>query len=180
MNQLLIGNRVGKLTVWGRVPKELRHTKNSELYCICDCGGFSQVLQYNLKSGNSKTCGCGQLEASKANGKLRKKHGHWREIRPGVWRSTPTYKSWEAMKRRCLNPNDPAYKNYGGRGITICEKWNSFENFLADMGERPKWATGGIDRIDNDGNYEPKNCRWATILQQNRNKRSVREEIRML
>lgn len=81
---------------------------------------------------------------------------------------TPTYKSWEAMKRRCLNTNQPAYAKYGGRGITVCTKWLKFENFLKDMGERPKGMT--LDRINNDGNYEPANCRWASAETQARNK----------
>src|SRR6185312_5605199 len=96
------------------------------------------------------------------------KHGHMTDQRFG----TPTYNTWKAMKKRCLNVRHAQYPNYGGRGIKICDRWlgdHGFENFLADMGVRPRGKT--IDRINNNGNYEPGNCRWATVEQQNANQR---------
>jgi hypothetical protein len=93
-------------------------------------------------------------------------HGHARK-----GKQTGTYLSWKEMKKRCANPNQKYWKNYGGRGIRVCDRWlNSFENFLADMGERPEGTS--IDRYpNNDGNYEPGNCRWATRKQQRANRR---------
>jgi len=98
------------------------------------------------------------------------KHGH----SPRNGKPSPTYTSWYAMKKRCQNPNCPAYKNYGSRGIKVCERWQDFENFLSDMGERPEGLT--LDRIDNDGDYEPGNCRWATRKEQNQNQRDRKDQ----
>ena len=88
---------------------------------------------------------------------------------------TKTYKRWIAMKQRCYNPNHNAYNNYGGRGIKICERWlNSFSNFFADMGERPNGMT--LDRINNDGDYTPRNCRYATPKEQIKNQRDIKKD----
>ena len=98
------------------------------------------------------------------------KHGY----SPGNGKQSPTYNSWYNMKTRCQNPNYPDYEYYGGRGIKVCERWQDFENFLADMGEKPEGLT--LDRIDNDGDYEPDNCRWATMKEQIQNRRNLKNQ----
>ncbi len=126
--------------------------------CICDCGKSTTVRSYSLRGKDTKSCGCINIETSP-----RKSHGLTNHL---------LYNTWLGLNKRCNNKNDPKYKNYGGRGIKVCKRWlHSFPNFLSDMGERPNGLT--LDRIDNDGNYEKSNCRWATSTQQKRNTRTT-------
>lgn len=130
----------------------------------CDCGIEKVIRVKNVKSGNTKSCGCLFDTVKTINGKKNITHG---------MRKTITYNTWAGMIQRCLNENHPKYKDWGGRGIKVCPEWlgaNGFENFFDDMGERPEGKT--LDRIENDKGYCKSNCRYATPKQQSNNRRS--------
>lgn len=131
--------------------------------CICRCGKETQVPTYHLRTGGIKSCGCLQRESVVTHGQS---YG-------------AEYQAWKGIKRRCYSKKSRMYKRYGGRGITVCQRWrDSFANFFADMGKRPS-AKHSIERIDNNGNYEPSNCKWATDAEQTRNtSRNVYVEFR--
>lgn len=152
----MTGQKFGRLLV---IERSGRSTRGFVAWlCQCDCGGTKIADGGSLREGFVKSCGCLLIETA---AERNFKHGRC---------GTPEHRAWKALRGRCNNPNDPAYANYGGRGIRVCERWNSFDNFLADMGLKPT-PKHSIDRIDNNGNYEPGNCRWATDSQQNKNKR---------
>lgn len=136
-------------------------------YCDCDCGHFTIACGRRLRDGRTRSCGCLAKESSIRN-LPDQTHGH-----ASSGNETLTYKSWQSMKQRCKNKKHIYFHNYGGRGIKVCTQWDrSFESFLSDMGERP--AGTSIDRVDNNGNYELSNCRWATPTQQQHNRRDNR------
>jgi hypothetical protein len=156
----LIGKTFGHLTV-------LRVFSNGEKIiceCRCDCGNLREADAYNLRRGQSTSCGC--VKNLRISQSLMR-HGHASHGKP-----TTEYAIWSAMIQRCTNPNNNRYARYGQRGIKVCDRWkNSFENFLSDVGPRPS-ARHSIDRINNDGNYEPGNVRWATAVEQARHRTS--------
>lgn len=152
----LEGSRFGRLVV---IEKVASSDKATFYKCACDCGVMKNIRSVSLRKGDTNSCGCLRQEAM-----TEKQTTH------GLYGS-PTYNTWRAMLARCRDKTHRQFKDYGGRGIKVCERWQgSFENFLADMKERPPGTS--IDRISSNGNYELKNCKWSTAAEQNRNKRN--------
>lgn len=152
------GQRFGRLVVLDRSD---RSTYGRVFWrCRCDCGAITHAPGSSLKSGDTKSCGCYFLEVAAKKGRAKVTHG---------MTGTPAYRSWVGMRQRCENPRNPKFALYGGRGIAVCDRWQSFEAFISDMGDPPPGAS--IDRVNVDGNYEPGNCRWASQVEQQNNRR---------
>ena len=151
------GDVFGDLTIIG--PSKSQVVGFSRWLCVCVCGKKVDVIGSDLVSGNTKSCGCRRVRVSKV---LHKKHG---------LSKSPEYQVWAGMIARCGNPKHEAYQYYGGRGISVCARWKSFEKFFEDIGKRPS-ARHLLERIDNDGNYGPRNVKWATRVEQGQNKRN--------
>lgn len=160
----LAGKVFGRLTILHRSTQKHKGTSRAVRWeCQCSCGQFKIIPAPSLVTYGVKSCGC---IAKEINGSREKTHG---------LSGTRSYHAWEAMKQRCNNPKHPRFSDWGGRGITVSESWNSFEAFHQDMGNPPSGHS--IDRIDNEAGYSKENCRWATPLEQIRNQRKKKGSV---
>ena len=144
----MVGRRYARLEVIRR-SQQTNSTGAAFWLCRCDCGNEVETSGIGLRRGTTRSCGC-----------LHITHG---------MTLSPEYRVWSSMHQRCTNPKHIRYANYGGRGISVCERWNKFEMFFSDMGRRPAGLT--LERVNNDEGYNPANCKWATLSEQNRNRR---------
>jgi hypothetical protein len=156
----LTGQRFGKLIVLKQADEGSDEWGSVLWDCACDCGNMKKISAGFLRSKHTQSCGCWKHEVSVTHGLARK------------GKIAPEYRCWQHMKERCNNSKERQFKNYGGRGIKVCARWeNSFESFFEDVGLRPN-AKLSLDRINNNGDYEPGNVRWATAKQQQNNRRN--------
>ena len=160
----MTGKKFGLLSVIGfsRSVPTGEHSSTLFWNCICDCGNLHEVRGNSIKNGHTRSCGCMEI-ANRLRG-INRKHG---------MTETPEYKAFHGMWGRCTNPKNNRYHLYGARGVTVCDRWRSFELFISDVGLRPT-SFHSIGRIDNDGNYEPGNVEWSTEVDQANNRRSNR------
>jgi hypothetical protein len=167
--ELKEGDVFNYLTIVKRAESKVQPSgqRKSMYECKCKCGNIIVSQYYHLKSGHTKSCGCEKGDCGR-----KETHGHWVGNKP-----TREWITWHAMKGRCYNKNRKCYKWYGAKGVIVCDRWlDSFENFYADMGDKPT-IKHSIDRINPFGNYEPTNCKWATAKEQANNKRKNYAEI---
>jgi len=157
------GSRFGRLTITAILGRNGRKSHSRFVECQCDCGRKSIVRDCDLTSGKQRSCGCLMREISKITHRI---HGH-----TSNGKQSPEYHSWQMMWQRVKSKKQKDVNSYSSRGISICDRWKSFERFLEDMGPRP--AGMSLDRKNNDGHYVPGNCRWATRGEQRRNTRQV-------
>lgn len=173
-----IGDRFERLVVVGEGPThtydrggsrkgELRYERSWE--CVCDCGNRRTVREPHLKNGHTSSCGCFAIDRIK---EVNTTHGRYSINR------IPEFFVWKSMIQRCVNKRSDDYKSYGGRGIKVCRRWlESFESFISDLGRKP-FQRASVERIDNDGNYEPENVKWADDFEQARNRRNPKKVMK--
>lgn len=162
----IAGKRFGRLIARDFVELRPRGSMKRAIWrCVCDCGSETDVAGTDLRSGNTRSCGCLLVDVVK---EVSRTHGH----ASNNGRFSGAYRSWRSMVQRCRDPRSNNWHNYGARGIRVCERWEQFENFLADMGDRPEG--GSLERIDPNGHYEPGNCKWIPRSEQAKNTRANR------